>query len=218
MSTELQKGLIGLRRSLLAMAAEAELRVNQAFDALLEGDVELARLVRANDDRVDRMDIDIESECLQILALQQPVASDLRFVLATLRIEASLERIADLARGIAKRVLKIADGRLVRPPPTLRSMCDAVRAMLADALRALADQDAELAQRVRRADETVDQYNRELFNWALNEIQGRVDEAPTIVNLLFVVRTIERIGDLTKAIAEDVVFAVEGDVVRHERP
>jgi len=217
-STELQKGLIGLRRSLLAMAAEAELRVNQAFDALLEGDVELARLVRANDDRVDRMDIDIESECLQILALQQPVASDLRFVLATLRIEASLERIADLARGIAKRVLKIADGRLVRPPPTLRSMCDAVRAMLADALRALADQDAELAQRVRRADETVDQYNRELFNWALNEIQGRVDEAPTIVNLLFVVRTIERIGDLTKAIAEDVVFAVEGDVVRHERP
>ncbi len=218
MPTELDKELTTLRRALLSMSASAELRVTQAYDALLNRDSAVADAVRVSDDEIDDMENDIEAECLRILALQHPVASDLRYVIAALRINADLERIADLARGIAKRVIYMSREKPIPFPRELGQICDASRDILSDALRALAEQDAELASRVRRADKRVDALHKSVYNWAINELPSHAEDAQSMVDLLFIARAIERIADLATNIAEDVIFSVGGDIVRHTKP
>lgn len=209
--------LIKLRRMLLTMSAEVEQRVNFALDGLLKHDLRLAEQVRAGDDAVDQLDIDVESECATILALHQPVAGDLRYVMAALRINADLERAADLARGIAKRVIKMEYLKPLECPPALPGMAASVRTILASALRSLADLDAPLARRVRGFDRAVDDQYKEIMSWAATLIAAHGNEPKAIIDVLSVVRSMERIADLATNIAESVVFAVEGAVVRHTR-
>lgn len=218
MSSDFEQELIRLRRALFSMGACAELRVTQAFDALLRRDVGVAQAVRENDDEVDNMDLDIEDECLRILALQHPVAGDLRFVLTALRMSIDLERIADLARGIAKRVIRMSAYPPLPFPPALPEMADAARKMLAEALTALAKQEVARAEEVRRADSFVDQKHKQFFEWVVTDLPRHGEHARAAVDLLFVGRAIERIGDLSTNIAEDVIFAFRGDVVRHRKP
>jgi phosphate transport system protein len=207
--------LTTLRRLLLTMGAEVEQRVVSAFEALLKHDLRLAEQVRENDDPVDQLDLDVESECATILALHQPVAGDLRYVMAALRINADLERMADLARGIAKRSIKLEYLRPIGRPEALGEMASSTLAMLAGALSALADLDAALADRVRADDKAVDRLNKALITWAVHELAGKTVEPKAVVDLITIVRTIERIADLACNIAESVVFAAEGRIVRH---
>lgn len=215
MSHDMDLELTRLKRELLTMSATTEARVSECIQALLERDDKLAHHVRVSDDEIDKMEVDIEAACLRVLALYQPMASDLRFVLAAMRINTALERMADLARSVAKRAMKLAEKPPVTIPTELREMTEATRAMVADTMLALSQQDAELARKVRRSDHIIDSKNRELYAWVIREIPGHLDQVQPIIDLLLATRTIERIGDTASQIAEDVIFMVGGTIVRH---
>ncbi|HVZ94193.1 MAG TPA: phosphate signaling complex protein PhoU [Phycisphaerales bacterium] len=215
MSQNLSERMMDLRRALLTMCASVEGRVAKATKALLERDEVLAKTVKTGDAEIDRMDIDIESECLEILALQQPVAGDLRFVVAALRIEADLERVGDLAKGIAKRVIAMGKQTPIAYPDVLRDMAEAAQTILGNSIRALAEGNASLAAHVRGEDRHVDDFYKAIVTWAVQEVAEHSKDAKSIVDLLSVVRAFERIGDLSTNIAESVIFVVEGEVVRH---
>ena len=217
MGTEIQKELVGLRRAILTLGASVESRVDQAFEAFMERNAEMAMAVRTGDKEIDRMEVDIEGECMRVLALLHPVASDLRLVLAVVRIDNDLERIADHAKSIAKRVLDLNTLPPIDVPASIYTMARTALEMLSDALRALSDSDAALAQRVRETDEIVDNVQKEIFAWAEKTIPENVDQTRTVIDVLSVVRSIERIADLSTNIAEDVIFITDGEVVRHTR-
>jgi phosphate transport system protein len=152
MAIDLKTEIINLRRGLLAMGAATEQRLDFAVRALLEQDVAAAAAVKAGDNEIDAMEVDLETQCMKVLALGAPVAHDLRFVLSVVRISADFERIADLSRGIAKKVIRWSDSsRPVEVPGALADMAEASKTMLADVLAALSDEDPELCREVRRA-------------------------------------------------------------------
>ncbi|MFM9957060.1 MAG: phosphate signaling complex protein PhoU [Phycisphaerales bacterium] len=215
MSHEMELELVRLKRELLTMSARTESRVSEACQSLLDRDYRLAERVRVSDDEIDQMEVDIEAACLRVLALYQPMASDLRFVLAAMRINSALERMADLARSVAKRAMKIAEKPPLTIPTELREMVDFTSRMVADTMLALSRQDADLAKQVRKSDSAIDAKNRELYAWVIREIPGHVDQVQTIIDLLLAARTIERIGDTASQIAEDVIFMIGGAIVRH---
>ncbi len=216
MINTIEQELVAIRRSVLSMGASTEIRVKSALEALINHDESLARSVRAGDNEIDEMELSLESECVKLLALQQPVARDLRVVLAVMRINTTLERMADLARSVAKRTIKLAKIPAIEYPDDARAMCDAVKRMVSDAIKAFADNDRSLADRVRSADKYVDERNRELFAWAARQSAADPDNSLAYIHTLVAVRAIERIGDLAANIAEEILFALDGDVVRHQ--
>ncbi len=161
------------------------------------------------------MDVGIESECLRILALSQPVAADLRLVLSVLRMNTDLERVGDEAKSIAKRVLDLQSSDPLPLPSMLREMADASKSMLGNALTALSEGDSDLCRRVRRADQQVDDLQKEVFAWVQEEIPRHVEATRSAIDILSVARRFERIADLSTNIAEDVIFLIEGAQVRH---
>jgi phosphate transport system protein len=207
--------LLKLRRLLLSMGAQVEQRVGHALEALLRHDLRLAEAVREGDDEIDRFDLSVEAECVEIIALHHPVARDLRYVLAALRINSDLEKIADLARGIAKKAIKLEYLPKVDRPPELIAMAKQVTGMLADALQALTEQDAQLAYGVRRTDREVDMLHKEMMAWTLRQVASGEAPPKPLLDMVSVVRSLERIADLSTNIAEAVVFSVEGAVIRH---
>jgi len=213
--SSLPNELIKLRRMLLTMGAEVEQRVTHALDGLLRHDLRLAESVRYGDDEIDQMDVDVEAECVEILALHQPVARDLRYVLAALRINADLERIADLARGVAKRAMKLEEMSPVERPPALLQMAVLLKSMLAETLKALADQDENLARTLRPRDREVDALYKQMMAWSIEHVADHGNDAKAIIGVLSIVRAVERMADLTTNIAEAVIFSVGGEVVRH---
>jgi phosphate transport system protein len=215
MPIDLQAELTELRRGILTMGAAVEGRVRQAVEALLHRDREAARVVRKGDNEIDRMELDIEEECLRILALSQPVAGDLRFVLSVMRINSEFERIGDLARSIAKRVNALSKLAPSDIPDALVRMAEETEQMLSDALTALTEEDAVLARRVRRADERVDDLQKEMYHWVKQEIPLHVESTATSIEYLSIARKLERVADLSTNISEEVIFLVEGRVVRH---
>ena len=215
MAIDLQNELTELRRMILAQGAIVERRLSIAARAVRERDFEGARSVRHGDRVVDDAEVEIEEVCMRILALSQPVASDLRFVLAVLRVNADLERIGDLAKSVAKRMLALEEAAYVDLPPSVRSMAEQAETMVGDTLGALADEDCNRARRVRRADDRLDDLQREVFTWAHHLIPEQVEATETVINILSIARSLERVGDLATNIAEDVIFLVEGMIVRH---
>jgi len=217
MGMSLVNELVEVRRSILSMAASVERQVHRALSALTNKDIALARLVKAGDEEINQLELDIENECLKIFALTHPVASDLRFVMAVLRINSNLERIGDKAKSIAKRIIDLTDCIPLAFPPVMTDMCEKTRKMLGDALTALANEDAELGRSVRMSDDDVDFLQKEIFNWAHEEIPRHVESTHAVIDVLSISRALERIADLSAAIAEDVIFLVEGSIVRHRK-
>lgn len=218
MSMDLQKELLQLRRQILSMGASVETRVSEAIDALLKGDIDEAIDVRTGDDEIDAMDLDIEAECLRILALAHPVAGDLRFIFSVIRINNDLERIADLAKSIAKRVIALQEyDHTIDIPEGLSMMANNTRRMLSDAVAALANEDDALCNHIRRADDQIDDLLKEMFTWAQTNIPQHVEATGPTIDLLSIARKLERIADMTTNIAEDVIFIIAGDVVRHSK-
>jgi len=217
MGMDLIHELVEVRRSILSMAASVERQVDRALSALVNKDLALARLVQAGDEEINHLELDIENECLRIFALTHPVAGDLRFVMAVLRINSNLERVGDKAKTIAKRIIDLSNCEPMTLPPAIPEMAQEARKMLGDALTALANEDSDLGRHVRVSDDRVDALQKELFNWAHREIPQHVESTHAVIDILSISRALERIADLSANIAEDVIFIVEGSIVRHSR-
>ncbi len=216
MGVNLQNDIIELRRSLLSMGALVEQRVNDIVDALIDSNLQTAEAVRRGDDEIDQMEVSIEAQCMRLLALAHPVATDLRFVLAVIRISGELERIGDLARGIAKRIIKLSQVDAVELPSSLIDLAFGSRTMLSDVLSAMANEDAQLCRQVRRSDQRIDDIHKTVLVWAREEIPKSADSASMAIEFLSIAQRFERIADLAAHVADDVIFLIEGRVVRHQ--
>ena len=211
----LQRDLENLKREILAMGSFAEEATGRALEALLTGDVGLAESVIDGDVRLDRKEMEVEEECLKILALHQPVAADLRFIVAVLKVNNDLERIGDLAANIAKRAITLSRSRKVEPPSELRAMMERVQGMVMASLDSLVRMDARIAREVLQADESVDAIHKRMYEALQARMREDPDHIPEYVQVLSISRYLERIADQSTNVAEDVIFTVEGDLVRH---
>jgi phosphate transport system protein len=214
----LQRETDRLKRKILALGALVEDNLRLAFQAIEQRDAAKARRVIETDVLIDQNEVEIEEECLKILALYQPVAGDLRFVAAVIKINSELERIGDLAENIAKRALQLLDEPAVTPPHTVAVMADRTGTILERALDALVRQDAVTAREVLVADREIDDLYRQLLEElkALLRDGEHVGERLEAVVLLFsVARYLERLADHATNIAEDVLYMVEGEIQRH---
>jgi phosphate transport system protein len=215
MPVHLQSRIIDLRRNLLALGALVEQRVANAVEVIRDGDVDLARKVRSGDAEIDQMQLDLENECMRLLALGSPVASDLRMILTAMRVSNELERIADMCKGISKRVIRLVEAGNYRYPPALLQMAEAALSMIRDVLVAFSNEDIKRCLEIRRADAYVDNLNREVVAWAREWINDDVEKSGAAIELLTISQRVERLADIVTAIAEDTVFLVEGRLVRH---
>ena len=217
MTKQLLRDLEQISNDLLRLTAAAEDAVSQALAAILSRDLELARAVILGDERIDHMEVQLEEDCLKVLALHQPVAGDLRFVISAIKITNDLERIGDLAKSTAKRAIEIGDGPPVEPPEDFESMADNVRAMIRNAIHSLVRSDSHLARKVLTQDDEVDrQYRVMLKDLQKRMINGEDDELDPLLRWMGVLRCMERAADLATNVAEDVIYLVEGEIVRHQ--
>ena len=215
MPVHLQSRIIDLRRNLLALGALVEQRVANVIVVIRDADVDLARKVRSGDAEIDQMQLDLENECMRLLALGSPVASDLRMILTAMRVSNELERIADMCKGISKRVIRLVESGSYRYPAALVQMAEGALAMLRDVLVAFSNEDIKLCLEIRKADTYVDNLNREVVAWSREWIEQDVEKSGAAIELLAIAQRIERLADIVTAIAEDTVFLVEGRLVRH---
>ncbi len=215
MTRHLEREIERLKRALLAVSAIVEENVQKSVKAIKERDPRLAREVIESDLEIDQMEVDIEEECQKALALHQPVASDLRFIIAVLKINNDLERIGDLAVNIAERAVYLSTQERVDIPFDFAGLAQKAQAMLRDSLDALVNLDADLAHEVLAADDEVDDINREMYRLVQEGIRSHPEHVESLILLLSVSRQLERVADHATNIAEDVIYLVRGDIVRH---
>jgi phosphate transport system protein len=215
MAVLMQQELDELKKQLLALSAEVEGRVKQAVQALLTGDRKLAQKVKDGDAQIDNLEIELEEECLKVLALHQPVATDLRFIVSILKINNDLERVADFAVNIADRALDLGGAIKIECPYDVATMAELVEKMLKMALDSLVDKDTELARKTIRLDDEVDDMHKENFVKVKEAIKMDPTFIDGLVYYLSISRYLERMGDLATNIAEDVVYQVDGEIIRH---
>src|SRR5262249_35463032 len=215
MSKHLERDLDFLQRDLLALAASVEGAIHRAIRALQERDAHLARQVIDGDTQIDQEENHVEEECLKMLALHQPVAVDLRRVAAALKINTDLERMADLAEDMAERAIALAGLPAIPVPPKLQRMTDLTTSMVRQSLDAFVNLDARLAGLVCRLDDEVDRYNDDIIFELIRLMKQSPDMVEPGLSLFSATRHLERIADHATNIAEDVVYLVEGAIVRH---
>lgn len=215
MAVDLQQQLLELRREILAMGALVDQRLGDTIQALLRQDEAAAAAIVRGDDDVDAYDTSIEAHALRLLALAHPVAGDLRSVLTSIRIGTEFERIGDLIKGIAKRVKKLSATGAPPPPQLLIELGLATRTMLSDVLTAYADSDPVLCRRLRHADDRVDDLQKAVLVDLRDRFRGPEDELDFAIHWMTIAQRLERIADTAVAVADDVIFLVEGEVVRH---
>jgi len=211
----LERDLDRLKKEILTVGALVEQAMEKAGRVLSQREGGLAREVVSGDKEIDRREVEVEESCLKILALHQPVAADLRFIIAVLKVNNDLERMGDLTANMAKRAAKLAEGPTFRSADGLSDMATRVRGMLSKSLDALVGTDAELARRVLDLDDDIDEANRDMFRSVQEAIGERPEEVERGILAISISRNLERIGDLATNIAEDVIFMVDGELVRH---
>lgn len=215
MSKHWERDLDNLQRHLMVLAASVEEAIFKAVRSLQERDPSLAREVVDGDSAIDQEENYIENECLKMLALHQPVAIDLRRIIVALKINNDLERMGDLAVNISERVLSLAGLPRIALPDKLQGMADSTTAMVRQSLDAFVMIDADQARRVIRLDDEVDRYNREIIEALIAHMQKEPEQVPACLAFFSAVRQLERIADHATNIAEDVVYLIEGEIIRH---
>jgi phosphate transport system protein len=215
MSKHLERDLESLQRNILAMGAAVEEAVYKAIRALQERDADLAHEVIDGDNTIDEQENRVDEECLKILALHQPVATDLRRITAVLMINTDLERMADLAVDIAERAEVLTEPPFVPIPDGLQRMTDLTTTMVRQSLDAFVHLDAALARKVVRLDDEVDRLNTSVIAEVVRAMRSEPELVEPGLSLFSAVRHLERIADHATNIAEDVVYLVEGEIVRH---
>jgi len=211
-----QRELDKLNKQLLALSAMVEESLRQALAAVDTRDAARARAVIVGDRSIDEAEVEVEEECLKVLALHQPVAGDLRYLVAVIKINNELERIGDLATNIAERALQIAEAPPVTVPVDLLVMAERVESMLERALDALVNRDPGVARQVMASDDEVDDLYAQLIEQLKEMIRADLDAIDAIVYIFSVARYLERLADHATNIAEDVLYMVEGEIFRHQ--
>jgi phosphate transport system protein len=215
MSLHLQREIDKLKKHLLTLCAMVEDQVATAIKALLERDEALAREVERRDAEIDHKEIEVEEECLKTLALYQPVAIDLRLIIAAMKINNDLERIGDLAVNIARKAAALAVEPPLDVPFDIIGMWEKTQTMLRDSLNALVNMDSKMAESVCARDDDIDRMkheNRAKLEEMIRQDPGRVGR---LLRMLAVSRNLERIADCATNIAEDVIYLAEGKIIRH---
>jgi len=215
MAKHLQREIENLKKKLLALGAKVETSVRKATLSIEKLDADLAQKIIDDDANIDNTEVEIEEDCLKILALHQPVAIDLRFIVAVLKINNDLERIGDLAVNIAERAVFLAGQPKVNISIDLVDMAYNAQSMLKKSIDALINHDAQLAHKVCVSDDIVDQMNRQMYLKVQEAILKNPEQITPLIHLLSASRHLERIADHTTNIAEDVIYMIEGQIVRH---
>lgn len=215
MSKHLQRDMDQIRSHLLDLFGVVEQMIDNAVRSLCERRADLAAEVIKADDYVDSQEVAVEEECLKILALHQPVASNLRVVTTVIRINSDLERVADLACNIAERAQAITRFPNFPIPDELPDMANATKEMLRSALDAFITMNLELAEQVIKMDDGIDQQNRNVIHELRELMRENPDFVEPALHCFSGARHIERIADLAENVAEDVIYIVDGKIIRH---
>lgn len=216
MTVHLTKEIDTLKKNILALSTVVEESVHKAVRSIDERDMELARDVIDNDEVIDQTEVDIEESCLKLLALHQPVAIDLRFIVAVLKINNDLERIGDLAVNLAERALYLSVHPPVGVPFDFGAMAKKSQSMLKNSLDALVNMNAGLAAKVILEDDDVDAMNQEMYIKVQQAIRKDTDRLESYIHYLSASRHLERIADHATNIAEDVIYMIRGEIIRHK--
>lgn len=215
MSVHLRREIDRLKQSLLLLCRMVEEQVEMAVKALLDRDETLAQRVVERDRDIDLREVEVEEECLRVLALYQPVAIDLRLIVSVLKINSDLERVGDLAVNIAHKALAVVNELSVAVPDVLSDMATKTQSMLHDSIDALVNLDSELAAHVCVRDDEVDQLKRAIRIEVEDRIETNTRHLRPLLRLLAVSRNLERIADCATNISEDVIYMVDGKIIRH---
>lgn len=218
MTIFIQRETEHLKKKLISLASVVESSVQMSIRSLKEFDTKLATKVISMDEKINRMEVELEEECLKVLALHQPVAHDLRFIVAVMKINNDLERIGDLAGNIAERAIALGKLSYYEAPFNVTDMADKAHRMLKEALDALLKRDTDLAKDVIELDDEIDSMHSENYKLIKDGICRNVENIDELTNYLTVSRHLERIADLATNIAEDVYYMIEGEIIRHTGP
>lgn len=205
-----------LHKEILKMGVLAQEEIYKSIEALKNRDKKQAQDVVEADDKIDELELIIDERCIDLIARHQPMAGDLRFITTGMKINAELERIADLAVDIAQRVIELADKPLLKPLVDIPVLSKIAQDMVRDSIDAFVNRDAELAKKVVLSDPQADRLRNRVQDELINDYMARdAKTADRAVSLLLIARHLERICDHTTNIAEDIIYMVEGKVVKH---
>ncbi len=215
MSIHLQKEIDKLKKKLLSVSALVEENLRTAVQSITKYSDKKLETAREVDDKIDNLEVEVEEECLKILALHQPVATDLRFIVAVLKINNDLERASDLAVNIVKQSRHMHKKEIKGVDFDFKEMCEKVQKMVKNSLDSLVNLNPDLARQVRESDDEVDDIHKEMYQHIEKEFKNPSSDAGYMMNLMQISRNLERIADLATNIAEDVIYMIEGKIVRH---
>ena len=215
MERHFDQQLEALRKNLIQMASMVETAIANSVKSLITRDTELARLVVQSDEQVDALELEIDKQCVDLLALRQPLAIDLRFITSSIKITNNLERMGDLAVNIAERVIPLSQEPQLKPLIDIPRMATITQTMVKDSIDAFVNRDTELARSVYERDSTVDAMNDQIFRELLTYMMQDPANITRAVHLILISRHLERIADHSTNIAEEVVYIVKAKVVKH---
>ena len=215
MTMHFQREMNRLNQDLVSVGKRVEEQLTLAFNAFVQMDVTTARKVIKGDAEVDNVEVEMEEECLKLLALYQPVANDLRLIVAVLKINNDLERIGDHAKNMAEIVLQMAENGPMKVPENMIAIFEKTKLMLRKVLLAFVELDIKIAKAVLAMDDEVDTLCKSQLPLQIEMIQHEPDYTGQHLMLLSVCRQLERIGDHASNIAEDIIYLLTGDIIRH---
>lgn len=215
MSVHQLRAIEQLKKDLLKLSTRVEENLRDAVRSVIDREPVRAKEVIGRDDAIDEMEVEVEEECLKILALFQPVAADLRFIVAALKINNDLERVGDIAVNIGERSCCLADYRPIRTNLDFARMAELAQTMLRNSLDAVVNLDPVRAREVCAADDEVDALNRQMYVQVQDAIRKYPEDLEALIHCLGVSRHLERVADLASNIAEEVIYMAEGEIVRH---
>jgi phosphate transport system protein len=207
--------LAELKQQILRMGSLVEGQIRQALNALIDRNDDLAKEVIDNDRQVNTMDVAVDEACLELLALQQPAARDLRFITTAMKISTELERMSDLAENICERAIELHEEPQLKPYIDIPLMADRAIKMVGEALDAFVRGDSALARKVLEEDDYIDELNEQIFRELLSFMTENPQTISRAIRLSFISKYIERIADHATNVAELVVYMVEGKIIRH---
>jgi phosphate transport system protein len=215
MQTYLEQEISNIKIKIFEMADLVIESIESSVTALKNSDIDLAQKIMKEDTVMDLLEIDIDNECIKLLVTRQPAASDLRFVLAMLKINTDLERMGDLATNIAKEVIKINGAPLMKPLIDIPRMSERAIQMIRLSFEAITEKDVDKAKKVILMDEEIDQLNLQIYRELFTFMSESAKNIPQSFSLILVAKALERIGDHAKNIAERGIYYIQGEDIRH---
>jgi len=216
MSVHLDREIEKIKKMLVHLATIVEENVRKSVLSVSSRNEDLARKIITADDIVDKLEVELEEECLKVLALHQPLAADLRYVIACLKINNDLERIGDLAVNIAQRAIAIAENKEDKVPINFSAIMEKTQQMLSLAIEATIELNPTIANQVCVMEKEIDEFNKEIHNEIIKLIKDKPKKTKYFLHILGVSRQLERIADYATNICEDVIYMIEGKIIRHQ--